>query len=88
MADPLDPDTGMARFVEELLKGPWKVNVPSSLHKLLNAYVYQYSGFTPVDAGEDILQAEDTPGSIAVAGFLWEKILAGASHSSPELNTG
>lgn len=51
MADPLDPDTGMARFVEELLKGPWKVNVPSSLHKLLNAYVYQYSGFTPVDAG-------------------------------------
>ena len=78
----------MARFVEELLKGPWKVNIPSSPHRLLNAYVYQYSGFTPVDAGGDILQAEDTPGSIAVHGFLWEKIHGGASDSSPELNTG
>ena len=62
-------DRFTARFVEELLKGPWKVNVPSSPHKLLNAYVYQYSSFTPVDAGEDILQAEDTSGSIEVYGW-------------------
>ena len=74
--------------MEELLKGPWKVNVPSSLHKLLNAYVYQYSSFTPVDAGEDILQVEDTPRSIEVYGFPWEMIHGGVSNSSPELNTG
>ena len=74
--------------MEELLKGPWKANVPSSPHKLLNAYVYEYSSFTPVDAGENILQAEDTPGSIEVYGFPWEKIHGGASDSSPELNTG
>ena len=74
--------------MEELLKGPWKVNVPSSPHKLLNAYVYQYSSFTPVDTGEDILQAEDTPRSIEVYGFPWEMIHGGVSNSSPELNTG
>ena len=68
--------------MEELLKGPWKVNVPSSPHGLLNNYIRQYSGFTPVDAGKDILQAEDTPGSLEVIGFPWDEIRTGASHST------
>ena len=71
--------------MEELLKGPWRDNVPSAPHKLLNAYVGEYASFTPIDAGEDILRAEGTPGPIRVIGFPWEK---GTSHSSPELNTG
>ena len=60
----------------------------STFHQVCTSYSMPMFINTLVSHLLTLGQAEDTPGSIAVAGFPWEKILAGASHSSPELNTG
>lgn len=62
------------------MKRPWKENQPASPHKLLNAYVHEFTEFTPLDGDPVMLGKEDADaGPVNVGGFDWEKIHQGAS---------
>ncbi|PVF96380.1 hypothetical protein CPB86DRAFT_874942 [Serendipita vermifera] len=63
-----------ARFLEELLKGSWKADGPSSPHKMLNVYVKALSEFYPLDASSTVLDLEPSVASPKIDSFEWEKI--------------
>lgn len=52
---------------------------PSSPHKLLDAYVYAYTTFTPIDGDDALLAAELDVQPPKVQDFPWEKLTRGSS---------
>jgi hypothetical protein len=48
-----------AGYLVSLLGGLWHSDGPASPHRLLNATIYQYSTFTPLDGDETLLAKEE-----------------------------
>ena len=70
------------RFLEELMRGYWHKDRPTSPHKLLNAYVQRLADFTPLDGDRMILREEKDVGPVEIDTFQWNKIQRGKSHCS------
>ena len=68
-----------ARYLEELMRGHWGANSPASPHKLLNAYVYQFTNFEPIDVDSTLLEQEAKIEPMEFLTFQWEKIKQGRS---------
>jgi hypothetical protein len=63
-----------ASFLEQLLRGTWTINGPSSPHKLLNMFVHCFTDFTPIDGDVALLDREPEVRPPIIEGFDWSKI--------------
>jgi hypothetical protein len=67
-------------MIEELLIGPWNRNGPAAPQKLLNAYIKQLSGFSPLDCDGALLAQEPDVKPSTISIFEWQRIKKGMSY--------